>query len=94
MAEERVELRAKFIGRVQGVGFRFIAQQYAQKYKLAGSVKNLSDGSVEVIVQGNKDTIEKYLDVLKNEAFSDAIDEIQKSYSLPKEHLSSFTVIR
>lgn len=39
-------------GRVQGVGFRAHARRHAQALGLAGSVRNLSDGRVEVIAQG------------------------------------------
>lgn len=46
-----------FSGRVQGVGFRFTAFDIANRYKLAGFVRNVPDGSVELIVQGNADDI-------------------------------------
>jgi acylphosphatase len=41
-----------FSGRVQGVGFRMTAVQFAQGLPLAGTVKNLRDGRVELTVQG------------------------------------------
>ena len=44
-------------GRVQGVGFRFTAQRIAIRYELAGFVKNLPDGSVEMFAQGHPDDI-------------------------------------
>ncbi len=51
-------------GRVQGVGFRYFTYSIANKYGLRGWVRNLSDGSVEVMVQGEEARIEnlrKYL---------------------------------
>lgn len=39
-------------GRVQGVGFRWYVQRAAQELGLTGYVKNLYDGSVEVLAQG------------------------------------------
>ncbi|MBK6314677.1 MAG: acylphosphatase [Blastocatellia bacterium] len=44
----------KFIvtGRVQGVGFRYFACQAAARHGIAGTVRNLSDGSVEAIAEG------------------------------------------
>jgi len=41
-----------FIGRVQGVGFRFTAYDIANRYHLTGLVRNLPDGTVEMTVQG------------------------------------------
>ncbi len=47
-----------FSGRVQGVGFRFTAFNIAKRYELAGLVRNLSDGTVEMLVQGTAETID------------------------------------
>ena len=46
-----------FSGTVQGVGFRFTAHRIARRYDLAGFVKNLPDGSVEMLAQGPPDDI-------------------------------------
>ncbi len=46
-----------FTGQVQGVGFRFAAHRIANRYMLAGLVRNLPDGTVEMIVQGYSDDI-------------------------------------
>jgi acylphosphatase len=39
-------------GRVQGVGFRWFVREHARTLKLAGWVKNLPDGMVELEVEG------------------------------------------
>lgn len=41
-------------GRVQGVGFRFSAQQKAVEYNLTGYVRNLANGDVELEVEGGE----------------------------------------
>ncbi len=46
-----------FIGRVQGVGFRFTAFHSANIYKLTGFVRNCPDGTVEMLAQGPADKI-------------------------------------
>lgn len=56
-----VELHAIFRGRVQGVGFRITAHEAAEKYGLTGTVKNLPDGTVELIAQGPRQRLEAYL---------------------------------
>jgi len=46
-----------FVGRVQGVGFRFTAFDIANRYNLTGWVRNLLDGTVEMVAQGLSDDI-------------------------------------
>lgn len=41
-----------FTGQVQGVGFRFTAFNIANRYNLSGMVRNISNGSVEMVAQG------------------------------------------
>ena len=41
-------------GRVQGVFFRVSTKEIADKLSISGFVRNLSDGSVEIIAEGNK----------------------------------------
>ena len=47
-----------FIGRVQGVGFRFTAHRIANRHQITGFVRNLHDGSVEMLAQGTAHDIE------------------------------------
>ena len=46
-----------FIGRVQGVGFRFTASRIANRHGLTGFVRNLPDGTVEMLAQGRSDDV-------------------------------------
>ncbi|MEJ2701041.1 MAG: acylphosphatase [Sedimentisphaerales bacterium] len=41
-----------FVGRVQGVGFRFTAHRIATRHRLTGYVRNAPDGTVEMLAQG------------------------------------------
>ena len=54
-----VQVHILYLGTVQGVGFRYTAQQLAMDFKLTGWVKNLKDGSVEILAQGSRPSIEK-----------------------------------
>ncbi|HEY2826891.1 MAG TPA: acylphosphatase [Pirellulales bacterium] len=50
-----------YSGRVQGVGFRYAARATAGGYEVTGSVQNLDDGRVRMVVEGQKDEIERFL---------------------------------
>ncbi len=50
-----------FYGRVQGVGFRYRAYHAANLYGATGWVKNCHDGSVEMELQGQEETIDKVI---------------------------------
>ena len=44
--------RMIFTGRVQGVGFRYTAQSIARRHPVTGYVRNLPDGTVELVARG------------------------------------------
>lgn len=48
-------------GRVQGVGFRFTVKAIACGYEVAGWVRNLHDGRVELQVDGEADEVDAFL---------------------------------
>lgn len=58
---------AKFVvkGTVQGIFFKGFCKENADKLSLKGHVRSLEDGNVEVLVEGEKDNIEEYFDLLK-----------------------------
>lgn len=58
-----------FSGRVQGVGFRYQAAYYARNLGLTGWVRNLSDGRVEMEVQGRESLISQLILRLKNQPY-------------------------
>lgn len=52
-------------GRVQGVGYRFFAERYANELGLTGWVRNLRDGRVEVVAEGPRPKLDEFLGRLK-----------------------------
>lgn len=65
MTEKIIEMHLIFIGQVHGVGFRAVAATLANEMGLKGSVRNLHDGTVEVLIQGSKETLNKFIKILK-----------------------------
>jgi acylphosphatase len=56
MAKSRVKLMIQ--GLVQGVNFRYYTQREAQKYNVNGWVRNLADGSVAAVFEGEEEDVE------------------------------------
>jgi acylphosphatase len=50
-----------FSGHVQGVGFRFTVRQIAAGYPVNGFVRNLPDGRVELVAEGDPPNIDAFL---------------------------------
>ena len=55
-------LRIVVEGRVQGVGFRWFVRQEARRLGVAGWVRNLDDGSVELTVAGEHSAVRRLLE--------------------------------
>src|SRR5690606_15125524 len=60
--------RVIFEGRVQGVGFRYTTKDLARGFEVCGWVKNLTDGTVELQVSGERDEVEAFLKEIAEES--------------------------
>jgi acylphosphatase len=56
-----IEKRCWFTGRVQGVGFRWRTLRELEGLAVAGFVRNLADGRVELCMQGRRDVLDDAL---------------------------------
>ena len=71
--ERRVH--ALFSGTVQGVGFRFTTERMARRYPITGYVRNLPNGQVEVLAEGEEKSLEEFLKAIR-EAFRSSIRNV------------------
>lgn len=56
-----------FSGRVQGVGFRYTACNVARRFQITGYVRNLADGRVESVIEGERQEVDRFLSALRTE---------------------------
>jgi acylphosphatase len=90
MSETATE-RVTYTGRVQGVGFRYTVRSTAKHYPIKGYVRNMPDGSVELVVQGRPEPINDLLaDVARQ--FDGAIQHCERRQIEPAESFSSFEI--
>jgi len=64
---ETVHRRVIYRGRVQGVGFRATTKRLANAFLISGYVKNLSDGTVEVVASGDLSEVDRFLSAIDRE---------------------------
>jgi acylphosphatase len=57
----RQRVHFRFMGHVQGVGFRATTCYVARGFEVAGWVRNADDGSVEMVVEGEPEEVEAFL---------------------------------
>ena len=88
----KVQAHIIFTGIVQGVGFRYTTQRIADELGLTGWVKNLSDGRVEIIVEGAKDQIEVLINHL-DAHFSGSIQNKAAIYYSASDKFQDFRVV-
>lgn len=87
-----VRVKVLISGRVQGVGFRSFAVRYANALMLAGWVKNLYDGRVEVVAEGERQKVSKYMKLLEQGSPWSRVDNVSVRWLRHKGDLTSFNI--
>jgi len=90
MSEKR--LHAFISGRVQGVGFRAFTERKANLYGLSGWVRNLPDGRVEVVAEGDEILLKEFLKDLKKGPPLARVDHIEVHWEEPTGEFFDFTI--
>ena len=84
-------LQATVYGRVQGVFFRAFVTRWATELNVAGYVRNLPDGAVEVRAEGEKQQLEKLVDYLKEGPPAARVSQVATSWSEYSGNYSGFS---
>lgn len=65
MSGENKAVRIVVSGLVQGVGFRWYVKRVADDYRVKGFVRNMDDGSVETLAEGDSSAVHGFVDEVK-----------------------------
>ncbi|HQU08900.1 MAG TPA: acylphosphatase [Opitutales bacterium] len=87
------QLNACFLGRVQGVGFRYQVLQTAKGFNVTGFIKNLNDGRVELCAQGERAELEAFLREVQSQ-WEGYVREVEVQYSETASVLTGFEIAR
>lgn len=82
--EDRVRRIVRVHGRVQGVGFRMDAAAAANRLGIAGTVRNLLDGTVEADVEGSGQAVESMIAHLREGPRSARVDGLDVRRAAPR----------
>ncbi|HYU80410.1 MAG TPA: acylphosphatase [Vicinamibacterales bacterium] len=88
----RVARRFLVSGRVQGVGFRYFTQDIAEREGVSGRVRNLPDGRVEVVAEGDEETLGRFEAALRRGPSHARVDDVEVESIAPTGRHAGFLV--
>ncbi len=94
MSSDVVQKHVFVSGRVQGVFFRHSAQQEGMRLGLRGEVRNLPDGSVEAIVEGQRDAVDEFAAWCRQGPPAAQVESVELKLSSPRGEFRTFMVVR
>jgi acylphosphatase len=83
-----------YSGRVQGVGFRYTAKTVAAGFEIAGTVRNLADGRVELIAEGARGELEAFRDAIRGAGLAGFIRDERVDWADAKNEFRNFEIVR
>ncbi len=93
MSKEIVRVRIRVYGIVQGVGFRYYAKWNAIKLGIKGYAENLPNGSVEILAEGTKENVEKFIEIIKKGPPAAYVERVEIAYEEPKGDYDYFYIL-
>ena len=92
MSNSKKRVKIRVYGIVQGVFFRAHTRDFAQKLGLRGTVRNVIDGSVEIIAEGSEQELNKLISFSKKGPPLAKVYNIEVNWEEPKNDLPFFRI--
>ena len=90
----RQRLKVFYSGRVQGVGFRYAVKQLAAGFEVTGTIRNLPDGRVELIVEGTRAELGAFRAAIGEAGLAGFIQQEQLTWGETKNEFRGFEIVR
>ncbi|HTL57422.1 MAG TPA: acylphosphatase [Candidatus Limnocylindrales bacterium] len=91
---KRSRMQIFYSGNVQGVGFRYTVKSVATGFEVCGSVRNLPDGRVELIAEGEKNELLAFQRAIRESGLEHFIRDEQLLWDEPKNDTRGFEIAR
>ena len=88
----RVARRYVIAGRVQGVGFRWFTHDAAAREGVQGWVRNLADGSVEVMAEGDEASVDRLEAAVRRGPSSARVERVDAEELAPAGRTTGFEI--
>lgn len=92
MSNENQRLHVIVDGIVQGVGFRFFVLNHGRQMQLSGWVRNKFNGTVEILAEGHRHVLEKFLVLISQGPSHAQVEKTDVSWLEAQSNLPPFTV--
>jgi acylphosphatase len=83
-----------YSGHVQGVGFRYTAKSVASGFEIVGTVRNLSDGRVQLVAEGTRGELDAFRAALHDAGLKSFIRDENISWSEAQNDFRGFEIVR
>ncbi len=90
---DRHRLQVWYSGHVQGVGFRYTVKNLALGYEVTGTIRNLSDGRVELLAEGAKDELKAFQQAIRDSGMGPLIAHEEATWSHPGNQFRGFAIV-
>lgn len=90
----RQRLKVLYSGNVQGVGFRYTVKTTATGFEVTGIVRNLPDGRVELIAEGDRAELEAFREAVREAGLGGLIRQENLSWSEATGEFRGFEIVR
>ncbi len=91
---DRFRLTIIYLGHVQGVGFRYTVKSVVAGFEVTGTIRNLPDGSVELVAEGEKAELEEFKTAILESGLGPMIRETRENWSPAKGGFHGFEITR
>ena len=88
----KTRARLLITGKVQGVFFRSSTMAKAKLYGLSGWVRNLPEGGVEAVAEGQREDIEKFIEFCKEGPPGSSVENVEVSWEMPTHKHKGFGI--
>ncbi len=87
-----VEIHCVVSGQVQNVAYRAYVQDSATELGLCGFVRNLADGTVEVVAQGPQDVLKDFVEYLHEGSLRAKVESVAADWQTVKDVYDDFSI--